>query len=328
MEEKKKGFMKDKSSIMTILGMTIAFILIIALSFGTRFFFRPGIDDSFWGDLCVAFAICVYSLYFGIIESRNHHMKKFEGRYQIAYSDFKKIREQVIPRDNEFNQWLEKYYEKQKQDYYIAILSLHGNINPLVLDLDRSELPNLLKPYKKNWDNTEFEGREDTYFRSLNEEQIKIIEEIFDGKVKVERIPDDYFKTIHGQIILNEYVEQARKLKKDRRNYIIMIFSRLVMVFAFAFVFASFGVRIDEATGKEEILNSIIQTISRIWTMITSFTYGFLVGKQMVVNMCETLEYKVRVNKEFLCDKNFKALSENEIAQIEYERSMVLDGNE
>lgn len=328
MEEKKKGFMKDKSSIMTILGMTIAFILIIALSFGTRFFFRPGIDDSFWGDLFVSFAICVYSLYFGIIESRNYHMKKFDGRYQRAYSDFKKIREIVMPRDNEFNQWLETYYTKQKHDYYTAILSLHGNINPYVLDLDRSELPNLLKPYKKCWEDTEFNGREDTYFRSLTEEQIKIIEEIFDGKIKVERIPDDYFKTINGQIVLNEYVEQARKHKRNRINYVVMIFSRLIMVFAFAFVFASFGVKIDEAQGKEEILNSIIQTISRIWTMITSFTYGFLVGKQMIVNVCEILEYKVRVNNEFLCDKNFVAKSDNEIAKIEYERSMVLNGNE
>ena len=328
MGEKKKGFMKDKSSIMTIIGMTLALALIVALSFGTRFFFRPGIDDSFWGDLFISFAICVYSLYFGIIESRNHHMKKYDGRYQRAYTNFKKTRELVIPRDNEFNQWLVHYYEKQKQDYFKAILSLHGNINPLVLDLDKSELPKLLKPYKKSWDDTEFEGREDTYFRSLNEEQVKIIEDIFDGKIQVERIPDDYFKTINGQIVLNEYVEQARKHKRDRINYVVMIFSRLFMVFAFAFVFASFGVRIDEATGKEEILNSIIQTISRIWTMFTSFTYGFLVGKQMIINYCEILEYKIRVNNEFLYDNNFVALSDNELAKREYERSVEVDGNE
>lgn len=310
----------DRSSALTILSMTFAFALVVALSFGTRFFFRPGIDEGFWGDLVLSVALCVYCLYFGIPEAKNYYQKKENGRYQRAMTDFLSVRKECLLKDTQFNQWLDNYYEKNKTDYYLSILSLHGSIKQEVLDLDYSELINLSHPYKKVWDDTEFAGRKPTYFRSMTDEQIEIIRDIYKGKIKVERIPDDFFKTLNGKVVTSEYIAQAKANKKNTWQYVSLILFRLLLVVAFSVVLTIFGVKISDAATKEETLNRVIQMITRIWNMSTSFVYGFTVGRIMTLNESQTLEYKFRVNSEFLNDKTFVAISDEEIAKKEFEK--------
>ena len=99
--EKKNFKIKDKNTIFTGFCLTIAFILTIVLSFGVSFYFRPINDSTFWGNLLVALALCIYTLYFGISESLNYYRKKDGGRYQNAINNFKNIREIVSKKDNE-----------------------------------------------------------------------------------------------------------------------------------------------------------------------------------------------------------------------------------
>lgn len=314
-----KEYFKDTKTLFTIFCLTIAFVIVILLSSGINLYFR-GLDDSFWGDLAISFALCVYCLYFGVPEGTNLYEKKTNGKYQNALNGFLNAREKTSLMDNKFNQWLDSYYQKNREDYFRVILSTHGNINPYVLDLDYSELSNLSNPYKKNWDDTEFKGRKDTYFRSLNQEQIDLIRDIFNGKINIEKIPNDFFKTLNGKIILSEYIEQARSNKKNLLQYAFLIGYRVIFVFLFAFIFAIFGFQVAEATSGGEILQRTITTLSRIWTMITSFVYGFAVGKIIVMNKASKLEYKTRVSEYFLNDKDFKYVSEEEIAKKEYEK--------
>ena len=321
--EKQKSFkIKDKNTIFTGFCLSIAFVLTIVLSFGVSFFFRPINDTTFWGNLLLALALCIYTLYFGISESVNYYHKKDGGRYQCAVNDFKNVRTLNAERDVEFSQWLEKYYEKNKKDYYKSILSVHGNINPLVLDLDLNELDNLQKPYKKCWKGTEFEDREDTYFRSLTEEQIDAVKDILKGKVKVERLPDDFFKTFNGKILVSEYLEQSKQVRKNNWRYIGLIGFRIIMLIIISVMFAVFGVTISKAGDSQEVLNRVINTISRIWQMVSGFAYGYSLGRIMVMNSCAQIEYKTRVNNEFLKDKTFIGLTEEEVAKQEYERSI------
>lgn len=326
-----KEYLSDKKTIFTIFCLSIAFVLVILISFGVNLFFQPLNSSEFLTNLAISFALCVYCLYFGLPEGKNLYQKKQNGRYKIALINFQEIRGKVKIRDNEFNQWLEKYYQENKRDYLVAILTLHGNINPYVLDLDYSELDNLNKPFKKSWEGTEFEGREDTYFRSLSDDQIKIIKEIFEGKIKVEKIPNEFFKTINGKIILSEYVEQARINRKNTFTYAFLIFYRILMVFVFAFLFSVLGYNIATYGGDnlaQEVVGRVIQTISRIWTMLSSFVYGFSVGKIIVMRESKILEYKTRVNELFLNDKNFVAVNENIIAKEEFDKYMEENDNE
>lgn len=326
MSDKKLGFnrdyLNDKKTMFTIVCLTIAFVIVILISFGVSLVLRPINSSEFLSDLAISFALCVYCLYFGVPEGKNLYQKKENGRYRVALNKFEQVRFNVSKKDNDFNQWLTKYYEENKKDYLSAILTLHGNINPYVLDLDYYELDNLSKPYKKCWKDTEFSNRKDTYFRSLTEEQINLIKDIFKGKIKVEKIPNDFFKTINGKIILSEYIEQSRATKKNTLSYALLIFYRILMVFAFAFLISSFGFTIANYEGDnmaQEVVSRTIQMLSRVWTMLSSFVYGFSVGKIMVLRESKLLEYKTRVNELFINDKEFKALNEEELAKQEYE---------
>lgn len=309
----------DLNTLITIACLTLAFVLTILLSFGARFVFRPQLDDSFWGDLAVSASLCVYCLYFGVPEGKNFYQKKENGRYQNALNLFKDMRGQASGKDFAFNQWLEKYYQKNKNDFFRAILSSHGNITPLVLDLDYHEIDLLKNPYKKNWEETEFKGRKDTYFRSLDKNQIELVKKIFEGKINFSRIPDDFFKTMNGKVVTSEYARQAEANKKHTMGYVMMIIGRLLLIFAIAFVFNAFAVEVSKANGGSEIVERTINTISRIWTMASSFAYGFSLGRVMTMNDSATIEYKARVNKEFIEDKTFKPLNEEEEAKKEYE---------
>ena len=310
----------DMNSILTAFCLTIAFILTILLSFGARFLFRPQMDSTFWGDFAVSSALCVYCIYFGVPEGKSFYQRKEGGRYQKAINLFKEARDKVVGNDFAFTQWLQKYYLKNKSDFYKAILSSHGNINDKVLDLDYHELELLKNPYKKDWDGTEFNGRKPTYFRSLDDRQIELVRSIFQGKVKFERIPDDFFKTMNGKVMTSEYARQAEINRKNTLGYIFMIMGRLVLVFAFAFVFNAFGIQIAQASSGEEVLQRTVSTISRLWTMASSFAYGFSLGRIMIMDASATIEYKARVNSEFVNDKNFKPMSEEEEAEEEYNK--------
>lgn len=316
---KKGGRGVDLNTIFTAFCLTLAFVLTILLSFGARFLFRPNFDSTFWGDFAVACALCVYCVYFGIPEGKNYYHKKENGRYQKAVSAFESAREQVVHNDFAFTQWLQRYYEKNKLDFYKAVLSSHGNINAQVLDLDVHEIDKLANPYKKVWDDTEFKGRAPTYFRSLDEKQIRLVKDIFAGHINFSRIPDDFFKTMNGKVVTSEYARQAEENKKRSWGYFAMILGRLLMVFLFAFVFSAFAIQVSNAGSGEEIMQRTITTFSRIWTMASSFVYGLSLGRIMVMDESQTIEYKARVNQEFTSDKSFKPLSEEDEAKKEYE---------
>lgn len=318
--EKKKGqyteYFSDKKTIMTMVAMSFAFLFVILLSVGIQFTFRDFNDTNFWTDLAINFALCVYCLYFGIPEAKNLYEKKKDGRYQVATIKFFQVRDINNKKDVEFNQWLDKYYKESRKDYFNSILSIHGIENTQVLDLDFYEIDELKNPFKKCWNETEFKGREDTYFRTLTEEQIAVVKAIYRGEIKVDKIPNDYFKTINGRLVSSEYIERQREQKRQTRKYALLIGYRVLMVFMFAFVFALFG---WEQVEGSNVLESIISLIFRLWTMISSFTYGFAVGKVMTTDKCNVIEYKLRVNQLFINDTGFKALSEKELAKKEFE---------
>ena len=314
-----REYLKDRKTIMTFLALTIAFIICVLLGFGSNFYFKTA-DDSFLPELLISFALCVYCLFFGIPEGKNLHQKKIGGRYELARRRFLDEREKNIGKDNEFNQWLDRYYEKRKREYFENILNIHGITNTKVLDLDLTELDNLHKPYKKIWDDTEFSGRKPTYFKSLTDKQIEIIHDIFTGKISVEKIPNDYFKTLNGKMVLSEYIEQSRVAKRNNIMYFSLIIYRIIMVFAFAFVFSSFGFEIVEANSAGEVVERTVNTLSRVWTMLSSFVYGFAVGQIMTIKEAEILEFKYSINREFNTDKDFVALDEDEVAKEEYEK--------
>lgn len=288
-------FYSDKTTVLRYVALSFAFILVIALSFGAKFFLQTEFDSAdFWGDFGLSAALCVYCLFIGMPEAKDAYRKKREGRYQTCMSEFRAVRGRVMPRDADFDEWLEVFYKEQKLDYYHQILTVNGITEYKVLDLDISEVEKLSQPYHKEW-----ESGAVTDFKTMTPDQIKVIERILRGKIKVKKIPNDAFKTTNGKIIANEYVSQSKQEGRDNMTYVGLIISRLVLMLAISFLLAIFGVELAKAEDAEQVLNQVIDTISRIWTMLSSYMYGFSIGRMMVTNECNRIEFKTRVNIRF-----------------------------
>lgn len=312
-------FKGDISSVFTIFCLSIALVLIVIMSFGARFFYRPGVDDSFWGDLAFLCAITIYSLYFGISEGKKYFEKKEGGRYQVSIADFKAARKQVKEKDFTFEQWLDVYYQREKKDYFISLVTeKSSHINAMVFDLDYNELDKLENPYLKNWDDTDFKGRAPTVFRSLTKEQIRYIKRIFEGKVKFAKIPASYFKTYDTKVARSEYKQHAEESKRESLQTVGLIGYRLVMLFLTQLIFAIFGIKIMMSESTEEVLENIYNTFSRVMNLATGFSWGWMIGRLLIIRNAQKIEYKTRINEQFLSDKTFEGISEEELAQKEY----------
>lgn len=314
-----KDYFNDRKTLLSIVCLTFAFILVILLSFGANFLLRP-LDSSFLTDTLISIALCIYCLYFGVPQGLDLYKKKENGAYKFSRKWFEEERAKSIKRDNEFNQWLERFYKKNKFDYFYSILTLNGINNRFVLDLDLQDLQYLNNPFKKIWDETEYKGRNPTYFKSMTDSQIELIRNILAGKINVARIPDDFFKTLNGKLLINEYIAQQRREKRNTLTYTLLIASRVIMVILFAYVISSFGLTFLQNPSADQVFTSIWNTLSRIWTMLSSFVYGLSVGKLMVQRQAETLNFKARVNKMFNEDTSLTYVSEEEVAKEEYEK--------
>ena len=90
-----KEYLSDKKTIFTIFCLSIAFVLVILISFGVNLFFQPLNSSEFLTNLAISFALCVYCLYFGLPEGKNLYQKKQNGRYKIALINFQEIRKKA-----------------------------------------------------------------------------------------------------------------------------------------------------------------------------------------------------------------------------------------
>lgn len=318
--KRKSNFLKDKASVFSIIGASLGLVIVIFLTFGVSVKFENLDSPAFWAKVLISSVLTLYSLFIAVPAGLSYYKTKENGRYDIAFGDFCTVRKEVIKRDSEFDQWLYSYYEKNRMDYLKQVLSLNGNIDIRVLDLDISEIDKLSHPFKKNWENTEFEGRPDTYFRSLTPDQIKVVKDIFAGKYAVERLPNDFFKAFNGKVVSSEYIEQARQNKKNKLYLFKKVGSKVISLLAFAFVFSSLIIEVGQASTISEIIERIITFLTRLFTMCSGYYYGFDTGKHMAMNEATSLEYKVRVNNLFLNDKDFKPLTNDELGKQELER--------
>lgn len=309
----KKGIQKyldyynDKTTILRFASMSLVFLLVILLGFGVRFYVATSFDAAdFWGDLGFSMALCIYCMFLGVPEARDAYKKKIDGRYQKAIADFTEIRKSVLPLDERFDEWLDRFYLDQRLDYFKQLLTVKGVNNYRILDLGLDELDSLKGKYEKTWDDGTV-----TAFKPMTDDQIELVRDILTGKIKVKKIPNDAFKTANGKIISNEYVTQSKRDQRNGMTYAVLVAGRLLLMVLISVFLVLFGIKMSDASDKEEILNQVIDTLGRIWTMLSSYMYGFSIGRMMVTNECDQIEFKTRVNHRFLNDSNLKSAQEN-----------------
>ena len=210
-----------------------------------------------------------------------------------------------------FDQWVRAVLEPNDQkDRYKRLLRNAGLENAHYFELTRAELKQLLKqPISRG------SGGDKIYFRQLTKKQYKLIIDILDGNYTINFVsPDIYRKLSKIDTDKNTSEKLANQQKKKVLTVLNSVFTKSLMVLACGLIFGALV-----PTGNEQTMG---ETFMKLFTRLFSFTsagfVGFMLGGQINDIDAEYIRDKIDVHKRFASDKDFKPLSEQELAKKEF----------
>ncbi len=269
-------------------------------------------DAGFISDEMIIIALTVLGEVCLLMIGQSYNEAQPVSKLARAIVDFNRSIETLIDtKIVAFDQWIRRVLEPQDQkDRYKRLLRNAGIENTHYFELSRNELKTLLKqPMTKG------SGGDKIYFRQLTKKQYKLILEILDGKWVINFVtPDTYRKLSKIDVDKTTSEKLANQQKKKTYTVINSVFTKSLIVLASGLIFGALVPTNDTQTMGE--------TFMKLFTRLFSFTsagfVGFMLGGQMNDIDAEYIRDKIDVHKRFASDKDFKPLSEQELAKKEF----------
>lgn len=269
-------------------------------------------DAGFISDEMIIIALTVLGEVCLLMIGQSYNEAQPVSKLAKATVDFNRSIETLIDtKIVAFDQWIRRILEPQDQkDRYKRLLRNAGIENTHYFELSRNELKTLLKqPMTKG------SGGDKIYFRQLTKKQYKLILEILDGKWVINFVtPDTYRKLSKIDVDKTTSEKLANQQKKKTYTVINSVFTKSLIVLASGLIFGALVPTNDTQTMGE--------TFMKLFTRLFSFTsagfVGFMLGGQMNDIDAEYIRDKIDVHKRFASDKDFKPLSEQELAKKEF----------
>lgn len=320
-----------KKSIYSLLSVLLCLILIIVLSFtGAKFDLKALKEPTYWISVAINSGLCIYGMItgqqIGDDLSRNNPKGQFRMSLTRYSAAFKKVDEGEA--SSHFEEWLEHYRERKLKRKIRRYLKDNGIHQMEILDLSFSELHNLENPWKKDWYETEYyqkyfneKSKESvTYFRAYTPFQIEIVKECLNGDVKVSQLPESFFMNAFNQKELDTW-ESASNSSKKKNWYVGWSYTyKLLGLFLLTAVFSGLG---RDPYETVNLSNTLIQLVSRVFTVFTALVWGIYVGMELVKIDIVYIDFKSDIlnlcAKEFE-NKEFVPESIEEKAKKEYEK--------
>lgn len=240
------------------------------------------------------------------------------GRYLTSFSSFNEICKKIFPKIYQFEQWHDIKYKKEVNSKQLRYLSEKG-IRQVedVLKLDRKQIEQLTEPRMFEIDGNQI------YFCSLTKKQVKACLKVYDGKVTLHRLPDQYFLYIDGKSS-NSFYEQAYYEKRMEAFYTFhKVFSKVVVCLTISCILTSLildTLVFDNAT----LMKIFINLFARLLTVVLNLFNGYTIGQELIYKKCYYIDGKTQVLTEFNEDTSFVYKNPQETAKQEYlERSAV-----
>ena len=288
----------SKKTLFSMLSVLVCLVLIVVLSF-TGAIFNPEVlkNLTYWINVILSCAICIFGMItgqqMGDDMSRNNPQGQFRMSLKKYSANYKKVDENK--KSSYFEDWLDLYRQKKIFRKMRRILKDNGVHQMEVLDLDLSELSNLLSPWKKEWEHTpHYEkykvGEESiTYFLSYTEEQIEVIKYCLKGEVKVSYLPQSFFMDALNQSEKDMW-ESAATSSAKKNLYLGSSYAyRLLALVAVSIVFAGLQ---PQSYDQYNITVAIINFVSRIFTLTMAVIWGIYIGFELVKIDISFIDFK------------------------------------
>jgi len=289
-------------------------ILFVTIVIVLSTIFQAGIDPDNWGSkafissMIITIAIAVFGIVSGTGEGDNHYRNKEDGLFRKTYNEFNIKRKDIDPHLDKFSQWVDLLYDKEYHDKVVRYLRING-IKQIdeILKLDRSEIENLRHPYEKDG----------VYFKSLNEEQIKCVYNVFDGKITLRYNHESYYLNAYAKSGSKSMYELASEQeKRKRKKFLGLTAYRIMFTILIGLIFA--GLTTDALNGSKQ--QAIINLFSRLFTLFTAITWGFFIASELIKDESVFIDYKTETLSRFLIDLNngnfvYKSVSQEAIEE-------------
>lgn len=294
-----------KRTIYSIMGIFGCLILTVVMSI-TGAGFDPSVffTWNYWTSMIVQFAISIFSMITGRQIGDDTQKNKPNGQFRKELSTYSAQYNRIDASGyfDYFETWIEIYRENKLQDKIKKTLRKFGIKQDEVLDLDLCDIPNLKKPWAKDWTGTPFydkyydkkKNESKTIFKSLSETQIKALESILTGGVSVSEVSASYFMTALKGTSVDEWERAASADKKKgarlASGYTYRIFSMLAI---------SLIVNGLIPSPYEDASSVALNIATRIFVLITSVIWGIYLGFKIVDMDIVFLSYKCYILKKY-----------------------------
>lgn len=269
----------------------------------------------------IIFGITVFGLLMGESSGRDKQTTKPDGLYQINKEKYEETRELVDSELNYFPQFYdyekEQEYFRKKLDHITSQNITREQAELIVLNCQKEDIE-LLKTQPLKLEN----GK--VIRKITDEEVIEVIMDVFEGRVKFEAEPVNYFLTLDGSSknigMLEEGTYTDKEIKTNKKTHRIV---KIISSFVFSLAWGLLTVY-DFISGDDT--QAWVNLVSRVAALFTSFYSGYLSAVIEIKLEAKKIMNKVVVLRLFhnaLLQKIFIPKLENELAMEEYEKHLL-----
>ena len=299
---------------------TILFVIAIVIAMAFVMPFLNPEKPIDWANLFILIALIIYGLVVGRLEGYDWSITRKNGLYRYTLKQYDEVYNAIEPIRCFLIQYCDFLFVRKRKEYYHKILINWGIDDERVLDLSTDELHELIgKHYRKSWLGDEkyppsrhaYKYREGdlgkggknepyiSYFDPYTEEQVKVIKGCITGYFKLEKLPASYFEIPEYNRTKDAYINAQNSGKQKNKITVTTFISRILTLLVFSIVLSTIDFTVYEQGSMADIMGVIIDTFTRIFTLISGLMFGFYTGCEVAKIDQYYLSFKVETLRVF-----------------------------
>lgn len=300
----------NKKIILGVLAIVIAMVFIGITSFIPFIITKEKLESAvFWTDELIIIAITIFAMVSTMFVGQASNAQNDKSELAKAKVSFVESLKTIV-NFNYFSQWVKKVLQphdinaiKERELRKIGIDDYS------ILKLEDKEIIELSKNAQKY---------NDRYYSQITEKQAELILMLKDGVKRIHLVEPEYYlsvSSIESDKTISE--KSGREQIKKTLKLIVSIASKLVLTLIPTLIFAALARDLTEGAGGEKA-EALARFFSRMFALVSSAFMGYIVGCQMNDIDADYINLRVMVHKQYIQDKEFKPLSDQEIAKQEF----------
>lgn len=273
-------------------------------------------SEKFWTDELIVVAIAIFAMVSVMFVGQASNAQDARSELSKSKVEFKESIS-LITDVNAFFQWVKKVLQPQDiQSIKERELRRIGIDDYTVLYLEDHQIKELAKNAQK-FQYTHDKKTETRYYSKITEQQAKFILDLKDGVKKVNLVEPGYYLSVSSiEIDKTDSEKSGRESAKKTIKLAFSIISKVILILIPAMIFAALAR--DLTQEGADLTEAFATFASRIWTLISSAFMGYIVGCQMNDIDADYIRLRIRVHTRYIQDKDFKPMSQQEIAKQEF----------